>query len=1126
MRIQGAGGVGGKGGGSTASTPAEAPDTLQSRSTVRIIDLLSEGEVEGAVGGLQGVYFDNTPVQNADGSFNFSGLSIAARPGTPDQPSLPGFPAVESVFAVGTEIKNIAPVVRAIANPDADAALVTVRLNGLQSVDTSTGNIGPTSVRLAIDVQINGGQWFEVSPAGCLFSGKTTSAYQRSFRLERPAPGDWSIRLRRITADNSSSTLTNQTFWDSVTEIEDYRLQYPHSALIGYQVDAQAFGGNVPKRLVRLRGLKIRIPSNYNPIARTYAGVWDGTFKTAWSNNPAWVLFEGIANDRWGVGEYVPDAFRDKWTLYSIGQYCDGLVPDGRGGMEPRYTFNFGIASAAEALKVLMSIASVFRGMLFWGSAGVTASADRPLDPVKLVTPANVIGGVINWGGGSLKARHTVAIVTWYDPDDFCRPAYEVVEGDPADLARFGYRTMEVVAVGCTSRGQANRMGRWALETEKSEAETCSWQAAWDHSDVYPGEIVSVQDPAYAGVEFGGRVAGLVETDGVTGVVLDRPVTLEEGKTYDLNVVLADGTVSVRQITTAAGTTDTLSFTDQLLPPPIVNAVWVLTASDLAARLVKVISRLEDETNKGTYTLAGILHDPTKFDRIEKNLVLEPPNYSALPTGPILPPSGLDVVEGIILISAAPHSEAIVSWVLSTDPRVVNYEVQVKPPELNWQPASPRFTSESSLSLLDLAAGVWGFRVRGIDGFGRTSAWITIEAFELDGMRLPPADVQNIRGAAYVDSNTSIAWDEIADVRTIRYSIRKGDSWAAGLELGTIAHPPFATHGNGLYFVKAYTGPDGDRIYSRNAAAVEIAGASLVRNVIATRDEAAAGWPGIFTGTVAKSGALIRTGGSSDILSSEDFLNEPDILNKGGQGDGTYEIHPSRYVDVGRATPCRVTITWKGTSQIATDDFLANPDILNTPDILANGASDLVDVYPEVSVAQNDVLGDVFNLDPTDNPDNDIFAEPDVFSADVSFGPWVKYEPGLYVGRYFRARLVLKTRDPQVVALALAFTFSVDVPDRLDTWALIGGVGTSLNQITVPSGGLALVFASNGQTLAEPFNGGPNADDVPLIQITNTDAQPYDFEVADLTKNGCTIVPRLAGTPTDAPKTNISIQGW
>jgi predicted phage tail protein len=1115
----------GKGSGQSAHTPTEAPNTLQSRSTARIIDLISEGEVEGIVGGLQGIYLDNTPIQNADGSFNFTNIAVDARAGTPDQPSIAGFPAVESVFGVGTEVKNSAPVVRAIANAEATAALVTIRLDALQVQDTSTGDINPTTVQIAIDVQMDGGGWVDVSPPNTVFSGKTSSAYQRSFRIARPAVGDWAIRVRRITGDNASSTLSNKTYWDSVTEIEDYQLQYPHSAIIGYQVDAQSFGGQVPKRLVRLRGLRTRVPTNYNPVTRTYTGIWDGTFKNAWHSNPAWAFLECVANDRWGIGEYVPDAFRDKWTLYSIAQHCDVSVPNGFGGWEPRWSFNFAIASAQDALRLLMALASVFRGMVYWGSGGVTATADRNLDPVKQVIPGNVIGGLITWGGGSLKVRHTVAIVTWYDPDDFCQPAYEVVEGSPEDIARFGYRTIEVVAVGCTSRGQAHRMGLWTLETEGSESETCSWQAAWDHSDVYPGEIVEVADPDYAGVEMGGRIAGLIDDGaGVEGIGLDREITLEPGKAYTVNITLADGTLATRSVTTAASVTDELRFDVALIPPPIVNAIWVITASDLAPKLVKIIKRVE--TKKGIYDLSGVFHDPTKFDRIELGLTLEKPNYTSLPTGPITAPSGLVPKEFLTIRSSAVHSAVLLSWVLSPDPRVMTYEIMVKPPGMNWQAASPQFSSSSSVELLDLAAGVWGFRVRATDAFGRTSGWITEEGFLLQGLDLPPEDVQNIRAAAYVDNNTSIAWDEINDVRTIRYAVRKGDSWEAALELGTIAHPPFATHGNGLYLVKAYTGPDGARIYSRNAAVVDIEGASLVKNVLAVRDEKADGWNGVFTGTVAKSGSFIRTGGSADFLSSPDLLAEPDILNKGGQGNGTYEIHPSRYVDARRATACRVTVTWKGTGQVSTDDMLSNPDILNNPDFLAAGSTDLVDVYPEISVAQNDVVGDVFALDATDNPANDIFAEPDVFNSDVSFGPWIKYEPGLYVGRWFRARLVLKSRDPQVTAIALEFTFTVDVPDRVDHGALVGGVKTSLNQATIPAAGLAIVFASDAKTIAEPFNGGPDTDDVPLIQITNTSASNFDFEVVGLTKLGCTIIPRLAGVQTDAPKTNITIQGW
>jgi len=1114
----------GKGSGGSSSTPVEAPNSLISLATVRIIDLISEGEADSIVGGLQGIYLDNTAIQNSDGSTNFRNLIIDSRAGTPDQTSIHGFSAAEAVFSVGTEVRFDTPVVRAIANPDADAVRVTVRVDALEYTDPKTGNIGPTTVGFGIDSQLNGGVWNNVSPANAVISGKTNSSYQRSFRIERPGPGAWSIRVRRITPDNSSSNLVNKTYWDSITEIEDQALAYPHSVLLAYQADAHSFGGSVPTRLVRLRGLKTRIPTNYDPITRVYTGIWDGTFQTAWHNNPAWALYECIANDRWGIGEYVPDAFRDKWTLYSIGQYCDALVPNGLGGTEPRYTFNFAIAAAVDAMRMLMSIASVFRGMIFWGAAGVAATADQDLDPVKLIAPANVIGGVINWGGGSLRARHSAVTVTWYDPTNLCQPTIEAVEGTPADIARFGYRTLDIVAVGCTSRGQARRMGKWAIETEASEAETCTWQASYDHADVYPGEIVEIADPAYSGVQFGGRVAGLVLSDSdVTGLTLDRPIFLDPLKTYTLNVTLADGTVAVRPVTTPPSTTATLSFAAPLDPAPIVNAIWVLTASDVAPRRVKIIKRVESALN--VFDLSGILHDPGKFARIEQNLVLDAPSWTTFPTGPLLPPTAIFAKEYLTLISAAVHSNIALSWVLSTDPRVKEYEIQVLPPGMNWQPANPNFSNSTSVDLLDLATGQWGFRVRGLDAFARSSPWDSIQSFDAVGMSVPPDDVTNIRASAYVDSNTSIAWDEIADVRAIRYSVRSGDTWDSGLDLGTIAHPPFAAHGNGTYQVKAYTGADSARVYSINAATITVAGVSLSRNIVATRDEGANGWTGVFTGTVGKSGSLIHTGGAGDILSLADFLATADLLNRGGQGNGTYEIAPSRYINAGRTAPCRVTCTWKGTSQIVSDNFLANPDILNDPDFLAASASNLVDVHAEISFALDATTAlDIFAPDPVTDPSGDIFQPSDIFS--LKYGEWIKYEPGIYLGQFFRARLVLNTLDPQVVAVALNFTFSVDVPDRLDTWALVAGVGTSLNQITVPSGGLAIVFASNGKSLAEAFNGGPGTDTVPLIQITNTSSSAFDFEVQSLTLAGCTIVPRLAGTPTDAPQTNISIQGW
>jgi hypothetical protein len=293
-------------------------------------------------------------------------------------------------------------------------------------------------------------------------------------------------------------------------------------------------------------------------------------------------------------------------------------------------------------------------------------------------------------------------------------------------------------------------------------------------------------------------------------------------------------------------------------------------------------------------------------------------------------------------------------------------------------------------------------------------------------------------------------------------------------------------------------------VYSESWVSLTISGSSLVQNVIATRDEAGSGWPGILSG-VSISGPLITTAGG---------------------GSGTYTIAPADYIDAGRIAPCRISISWQGSSQSIIGDILSITDFLNSPDILGAGGSNFVDVHPEISVSRASIVGDVFALNPSSDPSNDVFVPPDIFSPDTSFGPWQKYAPGVYVGRAFRARLVLISYDGLTAAIALGFKFSVDVPDRLDTWALVAGIGTSLNQITVPAGGLTIVFASTGKTAAEAFNGGPGTDTVPLIQITNTSASAFDFQVTSLTPSGCTIIPYLAGTPTTAPNTNISIQGW
>ncbi|HXF66197.1 MAG TPA: phage tail protein, partial [Burkholderiales bacterium] len=374
--IRGAGGGGGgKGGGGGGRTPQEAPDSLRSRAWARVIDVVSEGEIEGLVDGLKSIYLDDTPVINTDGSENFSGVTIATRTGTQAQDYVPGFAAAESEIAVATEVKAATPVVRSVSNTNLSAVRVTVSVPQLTYQDPSTGDISGTSVELAIDLQNAGGGWQEVRRD--TISGKTTSRYQRSYRIELPAPGPWDIRVRRITPDSTQSNLQNKTFWDSYTEIIDAKLRYPNTALVALQVDSAQFN-RIPRRGYDIRGLRVRVPVNYDPDTRSYSGIWDGTWKIAWTDNPAWCFYDLLTNERYGLGAYIDEVQVDKWALYEIARYCDELVPDGFGGTEPRFTCNLYLQTRQEAFTVLQQMAAIFRGMVWWSQGALTAVADKP----------------------------------------------------------------------------------------------------------------------------------------------------------------------------------------------------------------------------------------------------------------------------------------------------------------------------------------------------------------------------------------------------------------------------------------------------------------------------------------------------------------------------------------------------------------------------------------------------------------------------------------------------------------------------------------------------------------------------------------------------------------------------
>lgn len=546
-----------KAGSGSQHTPTETPDTLHSVELARIVDAISEGPIKGfAHGGtnpLQDVYLNETPVANADGSLNFSNIIIDSRSGTIDQSSMPSFSNVENEIGVGVELRHSTPWVQAISDTSLSAIRLRVSVPQLQKSDGSTGDVLGMSITYTIELATDGGAFVLMETTG--FTGKTTSEYDRTSRINLPpATTGWTLRVTRVTTNADSATIQDTTTIQSYTEIVDAKLRYPNTALVGIVVDAKQFS-SIPTRAYDVYLRIISVPSNYDPTTRTYTGTWDGSFKLAWTDNPAWIFYDLITHTRYGLGQWVTPARINKWTLYTIAQYCDELVPDGKGGMEPRFTCNLYLQAQEDAYKVLGDLASVFRGMAFWAGGTVQATADMPGDPVFTYTNANVVDGKFTYQGSDLKTRYTVALVSWNDPDDFGRAKVTYVP-DREGIARYGVRQTQVIAFGCSSLGQAQRAGLWALLTSRLETESGSWNVGQDGTLVAPGSIVRVADARRALSRQGGRVRSALTHTNLLPYSTDLSHWTASNGTASAGVTAPDGISTMRRIKANAGVTN------------------------------------------------------------------------------------------------------------------------------------------------------------------------------------------------------------------------------------------------------------------------------------------------------------------------------------------------------------------------------------------------------------------------------------------------------------------------------------------------------------------------------------------------------------------------------------------
>lgn len=656
--------------------PVEAPDSLHSTAYARIDDVLSEGPIRGLVNGLKSIYFNGTPLENPDGTLNFHNVVIDSRLGTQDQDYITGFGTVESEVGVGVRLMFGSPWTQALNNTALDGVRIRISTPMLQQGDAKTGDTNGTAVGYKIEVATDGGAYVPVLPYDSI-NGKTTSKYERSHRIDLPpATNGWLIRVTRTTPESSTNLVQSETYIESFTELVDAKLRYPNTAHVATIIDAKQFQ-SIPTRGFDTYGRIVQVPSNYNPETREYAGLWDGTFKPAWTDNPAWVFYDLITHHRYGLGHLVTPEMFNKWAAYKIARYCDQMVPDGRGGMEPRFTCNLFLQVQEDAYKVITDMAGVFRGMAYYASGSIQPVADMPDDPVFLYTPANVKDGRFVYNGSGLRARHTVALVSWNDQTDFGRSKVEYVE-DLDGIGRYGVNQTEVIAVGCTSRGQARRYGKMLLATERLETDLVNFAVGLDGTLAAPGQIIRVADPLRAGRRIGGRVASAT-TQTIVVDALPSPAPVAGDL---LSVIGTGGVLMQRVINNVNPATRAITVNTTFDSAPVPDSMWAVESAGAVTKLYRVLT-VGEETDGSGYTISALEHNPEKFDFVDLDDPIEGET-----TPPITRPPG---VGNLTITSRVRMMEYESELVLAADwtrpETAVDYEVQWRKGGGEWSPA-------------------------------------------------------------------------------------------------------------------------------------------------------------------------------------------------------------------------------------------------------------------------------------------------------------------------------------------------------------------------------------------------------------------------------------------------------
>ncbi|SDT97548.1 TipJ family phage tail tip protein [Pseudomonas yamanorum] len=713
---------GAKGGESKPKSPVESPDSLRSTNVAKILIAVGEGEFDGTPT-ARDIFLDNTPIQDASGNFNFTNVKWDWRPGSVEQTYIPGIPSVDNETSLNIELRNGTPWVQSLTNLQLSAARIRLATPRLASQDAE-GNIGGYSIQYAVDVATDGGAYQEVLVGA--ITGKTTTRYERSLRVDLPpATSGWLIRVRRITPNQNTDKIADSLFIAGYTQVIDAKLRYPNTALLFIEFDAEQFT-NIPAVTVKCKARRWQVPSNYDPVARTYSGAWDGTMKEAWTNNPAWITFGICTQDRFGLGRRIKPWMVDKWELYRIAQYCDQMVPNGSDGVEPRFLCDMNLQGKADAWSLLRDIAGIYRGMTYWAQGQLVMQADMPRsqDIDYVFTRSNVIDGKISYGSASAKTRFTRCLVSYDNPLNNYDTDVTVYSDLPLQR-RLGDKPTEISAIGCTRASEAQRRAKW-LVLSNNQDRTISFRTGMEGRIPLPGFIIPVADSLLAGREIGGRIAAAAGKV----ITLDRDTLAKVGDRLVIN--LPGGRAEGRTVESVSGrnVTVTVAYSEA----PAAQLQWAIDADDLAIPLYRVMRTAR--TPEGDYDISALQYEPSKFASIDTGARLEERPISVIPITVVPPPESVTVTSNVSIDQGLAISTMNISWPAVNG--AVAYDVEWRKDSGNW--IKVQRTGSTSVDVTGIYSGAYVARVRSVSAFEISSIWKSSNLTNLEGkVGLPPA---------------------------------------------------------------------------------------------------------------------------------------------------------------------------------------------------------------------------------------------------------------------------------------------------------------------------------------------------------------------------------------------------